>query len=108
MNSTPNPVVVTAYFWPGDGARDQVLAALEPAIEAVHSEPGCLLYAIHDAPDGSIVMIEKWATVAELDTHGSSDAVATLNKALTGLLAKPVAVTRLEPRPVGSPTQGAL
>ena len=63
-------IVVTAIFHPADGSRDAVLAALEPAIAAVHGEPGCLLYAIHDAPDGSIVMIEKWESVALLDAHG--------------------------------------
>ena len=108
MNSPSDPVVVTAYFRPNDGARDQLLSALRRAIEAVHAEPGCLLYAIHDAPDGSIVMIEKWASVEDLDAHGSSDAVPALNETLPGLLAEPVAVTRLQPLPVGNPTQGAL
>ena len=51
------PVIVTAYFRPAPGQHDAVVAALRPAIEAVHAEPGCELYAIHDAPDGTIVMI---------------------------------------------------
>ena len=53
------PVVVIAYFLPAPGQHDQVVEALRPAIAAVHEEPGCELYAIHDAPDGTIVMIEK-------------------------------------------------
>ena len=64
------PVVVLAYFRPAPGQRDQVVEALRPAISAVHQEPGCELYAIHDAPDGTIVMIEKWTSVRELDDHG--------------------------------------
>src|SRR5690349_10482456 len=60
MPTTDHPVIVTAYFYPRPEARAQVLAALQPAIAAVHEEDGCELYAIHDAPDGSIVMLEKW------------------------------------------------
>jgi quinol monooxygenase YgiN len=102
------PVVVTAYFHPGPGQHDQVVEALGPAIAAVHSEPGCELYAIHDAPDGTIVMIEKWTTVRELDEHGSSEAVRALNASLEGLLAQPTEVTRLVPLPAGTEKQGQL
>jgi len=102
------PVVVTASFHPRPESRDAVLSALRTAIPRVHEEPGCELYAIHDAPDGSIVMLEKWSSVAELDAHGSSDAVVELIAALEGLLTEPVAVTRLTPVPVGEPSRGAL
>ena len=107
-SNAPDAIVVTAVFHPAAGARDAVLAALEPAIAAVHQEPGCLLYAIHDAPDGSIVMIEKWESVALLDVHGKSPAVAALNVALKGLVASPTEVTRLVPRPMGEESKGAL
>jgi quinol monooxygenase YgiN len=102
------PVVVTAYFRPAPGQHDQVVEALRPAIAAVHQEPGCELYAIHDAPDGTIVMIEKWTSVRELDDHGVGKAVGTLNAALDGLLASPVEVTRLVPIPAGTENQGQL
>ena len=107
MNTADGPVVVTAYFFPRTDARDQVLAALGPAIEAVHDEPGCELYAIHDAPDGSIVMLEKWTSAELLDAHGQGQPVARLNAALDGLLDRHVEVTRLVPRPVGRPGPGA-
>ncbi|HEY5483165.1 MAG TPA: putative quinol monooxygenase [Propionibacteriaceae bacterium] len=103
-----DPVVVTAIFRPTNGARDAVLAALQPAIAAVHEEPGCLLYAIHEAPDGSIVMIEKWETAALLDAHGKAAAVAALHVALGGHLAAPTEVTRLVPLPMGEESKGAL
>ena len=47
------------------------------------------LYAIHDAPDGTIVMIEKWTSVGDLDDHGLGEAVRALNASLEGLLASP-------------------
>lgn len=103
-----DPIVVTAVFRPQASAHDQVVQALRAAIPAVHEEPGCLLYAIHDAPDGSIVMIEKWTSADLLDQHGSGAAVAALNTALEGLLAEPVEVTRLVPLAAGTAEQGAL
>jgi quinol monooxygenase YgiN len=104
----PTPVVVTAYFHPAPGQHDQVVEALRPAIAAVHEETGCELYAIHDAPDGTIVMLEKWSSVGELDDHGAGEAVRALNASLEGLLAAPTDVTRLVPLPAGTDKQGQL
>lgn len=108
MTTSETPVVVTAYFYPKPDAREQVLAALDPAIAAVHEEDGCELYAIHDAPDGSIVMLEKWTSAALLDAHGQGEPVRRLGAALEGLLERPTAVTRLVPLPVGQADKGAL
>lgn len=101
-------IVVTAVFTPADGKFDAVYEALVPAIAAVHDEPGCEIYAIHKAPDGTIVMLEKWESAELLDSHGAGEAVAALNVALDGLLQRPVEVTRLQPLPAGSEIQGAL
>ncbi|MHC6591283.1 putative quinol monooxygenase [Arthrobacter sp. C152] len=101
-------IVVTAVFTPKPGTRDQVVEALEPAIAEVHKEPGCLLYAIHDSPNGQIVMIEKWESAELLDAHGEGEAVRKLNASLDGLLSQPVEVTRLTPIPAGTAHQGAL
>lgn len=101
-------IVVTAVFTPVEGAFDQVVEALRPAIAEVHEEPGCLLYAIHEAPNGDIVMIEKWESVELLDAHGAGVAVQRLNASLEGLLQKPVEVTRLTAIPAGTTEQGEL
>lgn len=101
-------IVVTAVFTPAEGAFDQVVEALRPAIAEVHEEPGCLLYAIHEAPNGDIVMIEKWESVELLDAHGAGIAVQRLNASLEGLLQKPVEVTRLTAIPAGTTQQGEL
>lgn len=103
-----NPIVVTAAFFPAAGQHDAVIEALSPAIAAVHEEPGCLLYAVHDASDGSIVMIEKWESEQLLDAHGGGDAVASLTASLAGKLERPVEVTRLVPVPAGTVEQGQL
>lgn len=102
------PVVVTAAFTPKEGSFDQVVAALHPAIAEVHEEPGCLLYAIHESPDGRILMIEKWESAELLDAHGAGEPVKRLNASLAGLLECPVEVMRHEPIPAGTPGQGTL
>lgn len=102
------PIVVTAVFTPKAGALSHVAAALSPAIAEVHGEPGCLLYAIHEAPNGQIIMIEKWETAELLDAHGEGEAVKRLNASLEGLLQGPVEVTRLSPIPAGTEHQGTL
>ena len=102
------PVIVTALFTPKEGAFDSVVAALSPAIAEVHQEPGCLLYAIHEAPNGQIVMLEKWETAELLDAHGAGAAVKRLNASLDGLLEEAVEVTRLSPIPAGTEHQGTL
>src|SRR3954468_7827116 len=102
------PVVVTAVFSPREGHHDQVVAALRPAIAEVHEEAGCILYAIHDAPDGRIVMLEKWESAELLDAHSDGEPVRRLNAALEGHLAEPVEVTVLTPLPAGTESQGAL
>jgi len=107
MSETMNPVIVTAYFEPADGEKEALLEVLGEFIPRVHEEQGCELYAIHDAPDGSIVMIEKWTTLADLEAHGAGAVIAELNVALQGKLAGPPRVVKLEPLPVGG-TRGAL
>ena len=100
-------VVVTAVFRPVAGRHDELVEALRSTIPGVHAEQGCLLYAIHDAEDGTITMIEKWESVADLDAHGSGPAVAALQAATGELLAEPVHVVRMTPLPGGG-AAGAL
>jgi quinol monooxygenase YgiN len=95
------PVVVTAVFHPAPGRKDDLVEALRSTIPGVHAEAGCLLYAIHDADDGTITMVEKWESVADLDAHGSGPAVAALGAATELLVAGPPTVVRMTPIPVG-------
>jgi quinol monooxygenase YgiN len=106
--STSETINVVAIFHPVAGHRDQVLAALHTAIPLVHDEPGCEFYAITEADDGRLVMIEKWTSAALLDVHGTSPAVIALIAALDGHLSQPVEVIRLMPLPMGDDDKGAL
>ena len=102
------PVVVTAVFHPREGRTAELIEALRTSIPAVHGEQGCRLYAIHDAEDGTITMIEKWDTAAALDAHAAGPAVQALEAAVAGLTARPATVTRMRPLPAGTAEQGAL
>lgn len=101
-------VVVTAVFHAAPGARSALIEALKKGIPAVHAEPGCVLYSIHDAEDGSIVMIEKWSSQADLDAHASGQAVEALTSLIGPHLAGPVVVTAMTPIPAGADEQGIL
>lgn len=101
-------IIVTAVFRPAEGKKEQLAAAMQRGIAAVHEEPGCELYAIHDAEDGTITMIEKWTRVEDLDLHGGGEAVKVLNADINGLLDSPVEVTRMTAIPAGTEAQGAL
>ena len=102
-------VIVVATLYPVPEHRDEVIAALETAKSTVHAtEDGCLLYALHEGPDGRLVMIEKYADDAAFAAHGKGDALAELGAALKGKLRARLDVQVLTPHPAGSPEKGAL
>jgi len=101
-------VVLTAVFHPLPGRKEELAAAMRAGIEAVHDEQGCELYAIHDAEDGTITMIEKWTTAEDLAGHAGGAAEMLLRGDVEQLLEKPTDVTRMTPIPVGSEAQGVL
>lgn len=101
-------VIVTAVFTPIPGGKDALIAAMGRGIAAVHDEPGCELYAIHDAEDGTITMLEKWTTAGDLDAHAAGDAVKILQADIEGLVTGPAVVTRMTPLPAGTDAQGVL
>ena len=101
-------VVVVAVFTAAPGHLDALRSALVEAIPAVHAEAGCELYAIHDAPDDQIYMLEKWTSADLLDAHGAGPAVARLQELTAGLTAGPVQVLRMTPIAAGTAEQGLL
>lgn len=102
------PVVVTAVFHPLPGCREKAKTAIHMALPDVHAERGCLLYALHDADDASLVLIEKWESRELLDAHASGEPVARLNSALEGLLRDSPTVVTMTPLPYGEASKGEL
>ena len=101
-------VVVVATITPLPGEEDVVRAAILESIPKVHAEPGCELYALHEADDGSFVMIEHWESPEALAVHGKADALRALGAELAGKVAGPPQVRRLTPVPGGDSGKGAL
>ena len=101
-------IVVTAVFHPAEGRKADLIDMLRASIPAVHQEQGCRLYAIHDAEDGTITMIEKWDSRDDLAAHAGSPAVKALQDAVGGLVARPTTVTTMTPLPAGTAEQGEL
>jgi quinol monooxygenase YgiN len=101
-------VIVVATVRPRPDQRAEVIAAFEKVIQRTHAEdPGCVLYALHEAPD-RLVMIEKWADQAALDAHSRGEGLAQLSADLDGKLAADVEVVTLTPHPAGTAQQGTL
>ncbi len=102
-------VIVIATGIPLPEYRDEVIAAFETAIEQTHaSEDGVLLYALHEGPDGRLVMIEKYASDEAFAAHSKSEALAALGAVLKGKVTGPLDVQVLTPHPAGSAAKGAL
>lgn len=71
------PVVVVATMTAKPESVDAVRDACRRAVEAVHDEPGCELYALHEA-NLTFVFVEQWADEEALKTHSTAPAVGAL------------------------------
>ena len=100
-------IVVVATLTPKPEAVDAVREAILAAIPKVHEEPGCELYALHEA-DGAFVMIERWADADAMKAHGKAEPLATLGAALAGNLAAAPDIRRLTPVPAGDAGKGTV
>ena len=87
------------------GRRPRCLYAAP--IEAVHQEPGCDLYALHEA-DGTFVFVEQWADADALKTHSTAPAVATLFGTVGEHLDGAPDIKMLQPVVAGDPAKGQL
>ncbi|MEU0494425.1 putative quinol monooxygenase [Mycobacterium sp. NPDC006124] len=101
------PVVVVATMTAKPESVDAVRTACTQAIEAVHSEPGCELYSLHEA-DGTFVFVEQWADEEALKAHGTAPAIGTLFGAIGEHLDGAPDIKMLKPIVAGDPTKGQL
>jgi quinol monooxygenase YgiN len=101
------PVTVVATMKAKPESVDAVRNACTQAIEAVHSEPGCDLYSLHEA-DGTFVFVEQWADADALQTHSAAPAVATLFGTIGELLDGAPDIKVVQPVVAGDPSKGQL
>ncbi len=101
------PVVVVATMTAKPESVDTVREACTQAIEAVHQEPGCELYALHEA-GGTFVFVEQWADAEALKTHSTAPAVTTLFGTVGEHLDGAPDIKMLQPVVAGDPDKGRL
>ncbi|WP_209307550.1 putative quinol monooxygenase [Geodermatophilus sp. DF01_2] len=101
-------VVVVATITPQPEHVAAVREALLAAIPQVHAEEGCERYALHEARDHSLVMIEQWASPEALAAHGKGEPFTALSRRLEGKLAAAPELQVLTAVPAGDETKGAL
>ena len=101
------PVVVVATMVAKPESVDTVRAACTKAIEAVHDEPGCELYALHEA-DGTFVFVEQWADADALKPHSTAPSIGALFGAVGEHLDGAPDIKMLTPVVAGDPTKGQL
>ena len=101
------PVVVVASFTAKPESTAVVRSACTAAIEAVHNEPGCELYSLHQTGD-TFVFIEQWADADALKVHGTAPAIGVLFGAIGEHLSGAPDIKMLEPVPAGDPAKGQL
>ena len=101
------PVVVVASFTAKPESTAVVRSACTAAIAAVHDEPGCELYSLHQTGD-TFVFIEQWADADALKVHGTAPAIGVLFGAIGEHLSGAPDIKMLEPVPAGDPAKGQL
>ena len=101
-------VVVVATITPQSEHADAVREAVLAAVPQVHAEEGCERYALHEARDGSLVMIEQWASPEALAAHGKGEPFTELSRQLEGKLAGAPELQVLSPVPTGDDAKGVL
>ncbi len=89
-------IVVVAVIHPHPDRIDKAKAAVSAVLDDVRAEDGCVQYDPHLADDGTIIMIERWASRAALAAHSTGAAVAPLREGLEGIVTAPTVVTIAE------------
>ncbi len=101
------PVIIVASMTAKPDSVDLVRDACKQAVEDVHTEPGCELYALHET-DRTFVFIEQWSNQEALKAHGTAPAVGTLFRTVSGHLDGPPDMKLLEPVIAGDAAKGRL
>jgi quinol monooxygenase YgiN len=102
------PVTVVATLSVKPESLDTAREILTKTIAAVHEEPGCDLYSLHEADGGTFIFVEQWADAEALKTHSTAPAVATFFGAIGELLDGAPDIKVLQTVVAGDPAKGRL
>jgi quinol monooxygenase YgiN len=101
------PVVVVATMTVKPESVDTARDILTRAIEEVHDEPGCQLYALHQTGE-TFVFVEQWADPEALKAHSTAPAITNMLTAVGEHLVGAPDIKMLQPIPAGDPEKGQL
>jgi quinol monooxygenase YgiN len=101
------PIVVVATFTAKPESVDTVRDACKRAVDAVHEEPGCELYALHET-NGTFVFVEQWADADALKAHSTAPGVTTMFGEVGDHLDGAPDIKMLQPVVAGDPSKGQL
>lgn len=102
-------VTVVAVLQAKPGLGPQIIESFREVSPLVHAERGCELYAAHLEQGGdTVVMVERWTTLEDLDAHAAGAPLVRLNELNADLLAKPYDVWILDAVPLGDPVKGEI
>jgi quinol monooxygenase YgiN len=106
----PAEIVVTAIVNVRPESRDDAVAALTTGIEGTHAEDGCIAYALHEDTNqpARFVIVEKWASEADLQAHGQADHLQAMFAIVGPLLAEPPTIVFTKPVPVGDEAKATI
>lgn len=86
-------VTVVARLHPDPARIADAIGAVRAAVDGIRAESGCLQYDPHLADDGTILIVERWASRAALAAHDTGAPVQVLRDGLRGLTIAPTVVT---------------
>jgi (4S)-4-hydroxy-5-phosphonooxypentane-2,3-dione isomerase len=94
-----SPIVIFTRLQARPGGRDELIAAFDALHDAVSSEPGTTVFAMHVAADDPdlVLFYEVYADDDALATHRESDAVREIVPHLAPLLARAPEITYASP-----------
>jgi quinol monooxygenase YgiN len=101
---------VLAIFRAKTEHREELKQRLTAMAEAVHTEPGCLLYSLQQGTDDPDVFayVEKWESEEALAEHGQSPHVLEGSAERSAMMAEPARVVFTTSVGAGTPAQGLL
>ena len=101
---------VLALFRAKTEHREELKRRLTAMAEAVHTEPGCLLYSLQQGTDDPdfFAYVEKWESEEALAAHGKAAHVLEGSEERTALMAEPGRVVFTRSVGAGTPEQGVL